>query len=60
MTFEYSCTAQQQPNAAGVAQHHRTDPQPGQSDVVRASNGQRRVAKRQAAQSLHVEFPNTR
>ena len=53
-------TAQQQPNAAGVAQHHRTDPQPGQADVVRASNGQRRVAKRQAAQSLHQRIGQNR
>ena len=53
-------TAQQQPDAAGITQHHRTDPQQSQADAVRAGNGECRVAQRQAAQSLHQRIGQTR
>ncbi len=37
-----------------------TDPQPGQADVIRAGNGENRVAKHRAAQSLHQRIGQPR
>ncbi len=44
-------TAQQEPDAAGIAQHHRTDPQQGQADAIRAGRGECRVSQYQATQN---------
>ncbi len=45
-------TAEQDPDALGIAQHHRPDPQQGQADAVRTGRGECRACQCQAAQPL--------
>ena len=44
--------AEQEPDAAGIAQHHRPGPQQGQADAVRTGRGECRAFQCQAAQPL--------
>ena len=52
--------AEQDPDAAGIAQHHRPDPQQGPADAVRTGRGECCACQCQAAQPLNQGIGQSR